>query len=595
MTQPAINNGRLAVDMGDFTGGVNSALPAHVIPDNQYFWGDNIVNRGNIVQTRQGYRLVEPVDIDGNTLPIGNAQGFTIFQHTDLAMYMVWAIDGLIYQSKEPFQSFQRIPNLRFDATAPMVSFQATKKGAEYDSSGVLQLIKPYNVLIIQDGRTRAGFWDGGLSGHLDPSINQTPTGLWMEWSGSRLWVARDHRVFASDILDPLSFTEGQYLAEKDGFWFQYPITGMIEAASSEALLVFTDRNTSAIQSYIRNRSEWQLTPDFQKEILPGIGCVAGKSLINWFGFTWWLSADGLTNLDSALNTYRTGRMAYRDNEMMRSKSNLSPVTTYACSGSFENYLLVSVPSADLFRNRHTWVMDASVANLLNGASLPCWNGIWTGIRPVQWATADINGKRRIFCLSHDDSIYNGTQNHIWEAFDSSREDNNGPISCSMETRCVIQDGDFRQFKFAELDVSELDGDVDLQVYFGGTKGPWFKILDTHLQAEHGSINSILQLEIDDNSIIQSFNPQTRIVRTQEVSGGSFDRANDVCGIESNRHGNLDKGFALRIDWSGRMGISRIKFFTDAESTSAQGKCAVSEEGEHNIITDKGEGIHYIE
>lgn len=597
MSQPIINSGRLAVDMADFTGGANSALPPQVIPENQYFWGENIVNRGNIVQTRPGLELIDPVDINGNKLPDGNAQGFTLFQHTDLSYYMVWAIDGLIYQSKEPFETYQRIPNLEFDDEAPMINFQATKRGAKYDSDGNLQLIPPYNVLIIQDGRTRAGFWDGGNSGHLNPdaSARQTPSGLWMAWSGSRLWVAKDHRVYASDILDPLSFTEGQYLAERDGFWFQFPITGMIEAASSEALLVFTDRNTSTLQSYIRDRTQWQNTPNFQKEILPGIGCSAGRSLINWYGYTWWWSSDGLTNLDSALNTYRTGRIAYRDNEMMRSKSNLSPVTSYACSGSFENYLLLSLPSADLFRNRHTWVLDASVASLLNSAAPPSWNGIWTGIRPVQWSSAEINGKKRIFCLSHDVSIYNGTRNHIWEAFDGRRLDNDGPVSCSFETRCSLQDGDFRQFKFAEIDIAELYGEAELQVYFGGIKGPWFKILDTTLQAEKGSINSILQSEIDDESDIQAFKPQSRVIRTQEVSGGSFDREGDVCGIESNRTGNLDKGFMLRLDWTGRMGISRIRFYTDPESTSANGRCATSESEDHNIVNDKGEGLPYTE
>jgi hypothetical protein len=117
--------------------------------------------------------------------------------------------------------------------------------------------------------------------------------------------------------------------------------------------------------------------------------------------------------------------------------------------------------------------------------------------------------------------------------------------------------------------------------------------MDTVIQAESGSIGSILQTEIDDDSAIQAFNPQHRTIRTQEVSGGSYTRAGDVCGIESEVKGEKDKGFSLRVDWTGRMGISRLRIFTDQETTPATGKCAASEQGDHRIVNDRGEGIEY--
>lgn len=587
---------RTAADFGDWTGGVNSALPASVVPSSQIAWAENVTNRGNLLQTRPGNKIVDLISETGEGLPDGNPQGMIMFEHTDLSMYMVFAISGRVYYSKQPFKTYHRIPNIQFDPEAPIVVMKAATKGARYADDG-LQLIAPYNVLMMQDGRTRAAYWDGEKSGHLDPSpgVNQTPIGLWMEWTGSRLWVATDQRVYASDILDPLSFTEGQYLAERDGFWFPHPITGMIKNAQSEALLVFTAHTTSSLQSNIRVRTQWQQTPDFQKEILPSIGCVSGKSIINYCGFTWWMSANGFTNLDAALNTYRTGRVLYRDEEMARSKGNLSPIKDRTCAGAFSNYLLLSVPHADVIWNRHTWVMDASVASLLNSATEPCWSGAWTGIRPVEWATYSQNGHSRMFCLSYDYNYYQGSKPHIWEVFSGDRRDNKESIPCTIETRAVMASGgDLRMFKYAELDLAEIYGEVEIQVYFGGAKGPWFKILDTVLQAEHGSINSAIQTEIDDDSVIQAFNPQTRTIRTEEVSGGSYDSTGDVCGIESTYKGNIDKAFQIRVDWKGRMAISRIRFYTDAVGMSITGKCNRSEADDHNIINERGEGIPFI-
>lgn len=598
MAQPLNNlRTRQAGDIGDWTGGANSAVPAINVPSSQYAWGENVTNRGNVLQTRPGMELRDMVDNNGDPIPDGIPQGMTMFEQIDRSIWMVFAISGRVYFSKRPFTTFSRIPNIQFDPNAPQVVFKAATKGARYEPDVGLQIISPYNVLIMQDGRTQAAFWDGANSGHIDPSpgAKGTPIGLWMEWTGSRLWIASGQRVYASDILDPLSFTEGDYLAEKDGFWFPGPVTGLIKSAQSEALLVFTADSVSALQANITVRTQWQQTSNFQRVIIPSIGCVAGKSLMNYCGLTWWLSGDGLTNIDAALNTYQTGRIVYKDEEMSRSKGNLSPLLAYACSGAFSNYLMVSVPHADVIWNRHTWVMDASVASLMNSSAPPCWAGVWTGIRPVEWASYQQDGKTRIFCLSNDYHFYKESKAHVWEVFTDDRRDNNQPIPCSIETRAFLVDNDFRQFKYAEIDIRELYGEVAVQAYFGGIKGPWIKCLDTVLQAEGGSINSIIQEIISDDSVIEAFNPQTRTIRTQEISGGSFNTDGDVCGIESTKKGNIDKAFQLRIDWQGRMAISRIRIYTDADSTGVSGKCMESENGDHNIINDEGEGIHYEE
>jgi hypothetical protein len=98
---------------------------------------------------------------------------------------------------------------------------------------------------MMQDGVTRAAFWDGSISRHLNPTpstltdangerltqvgLDETFIGLWMKWSGNRLWVSRDGMLFASDIGNPLKFTEAQYLNEGRAFYLPGECTGMIE------------------------------------------------------------------------------------------------------------------------------------------------------------------------------------------------------------------------------------------------------------------------------------------------------------------------------------------------------------------------------
>jgi hypothetical protein len=606
--ESAPNTTRIQKDASTFMMGVNSFTPPYMLQEGQYGWAVNALNRGNQIQTRPGFKLVDLygvlTSITGTAQPTPlnritgiNAQGITLFEATDLTKYLVIAVDGQIYVSKYPFTTFQVLYNIQFDPKAPQVIFKACKRGATTNpNTQAVSLIPQYNILIMQDGRTKAAYWDGNSNGHIEPSPPSygTPIGLWMEWSGSRLWVASGSKLYASNIIDPLTFIEGTYLAEKDGFWFEFPITGLTEAPTDDALIVFTDRTTSAVKSHIRDRTLWQSTPNFQQVLLPSVGCVAGKSIANYYGMLWWWSRTGLINLDTALNSYRTGKIVLRDNEMMRSKAYLSPVTSSVCCGAMENLFLVSVPSGALAYNRETWVLDASPAAMLNSEDPPCWSGVWNGIQPVEWTTGVVNGENRIFCLSKDALEYNSGTVHVWEALSSSKQDNGNPIPCSLETRSVFFDGDFRRFKFAEIDIAELSGTVTLQVYYAGIRGPWIKVLDTTLQAETGSFGSINQPTLTVNtSTWSTYSPQKRTIRTNEVPAGNLSITNSVSGIEKNQTPDIDKAFQIRIDWQGKMAVQAVRIETDAYQRPATGLPTVSESGEHNIVTADGGGIAY--
>jgi hypothetical protein len=559
-------------------GGCNSIIHPADLPEKQYAWGENVVNRGGIIQTKPGYKVRASV-------PGAKLQGFGVFTPRNSVAHLMVAVDGRIYTGIYPGYTFVQVPGLVFDANAEYIEFEPTVRSAKRNQDGSVSLITPTPTVMITDGRGRMGYWDGVTAEHLAPGFPQfgPPSGcLWMAWVGSRLWAAVGNRIVASDIVNPLTFTENIYLAERSNFDLPGDCTGLVPTADQTGLLAFTKSTTTAFKAFIHNRTEWATTPDFQKVIVPGVGCVAGRSAVNQYGETYWLTERGLISLNAALHSLQTSTLDVMDGAMMRSKRCLSPYLGSAASVAHENYLLVSMPYADKY-NRHTWVLDQIP---LNGLRAPAWNGVWTGVRPVQWVTGDIGGRNRCFFASYDKSSLNETNIHIWEAFLEGREDEGGKTACQIELAPLITDEPIT-FKYAEIEVVEMLGDVNLLVFVGGTKGAWHQIANIDMQAEKGSLGSSFQQTLNTSSILKAYKPQARTVKTEELVSQGI-----ACAAETGLSAGQDKGFILLLEWRGRMGIREVRMFYDtAAPKETQGACEPSEEGEHNAVTERGETI----
>jgi len=286
-------------------------------------------------------------------------------------MYLVVAVGGLIYVSKwaNGFNEYQVLPNVRFSPLYRNIYWAVCTQFTAYDSSGQLyNLQTPLNILVMQDGVSRAAYWDGQNSGHLDPTpsdhnsplsppgFDGTPQGEWMVWEGARLWVSRNNQLFASDFGNPLKFKEQTYLANTTSLLMPGAVNGMIQPTPSSPLIAITDTSISYIQADIRDRTLWPTTPNFQQDNY-STGGVAGRSLINSFGMAWWYASQGLTNLNYATQQTINSQFTYLDQQMAVSKNFLSPNLRGICACAFENYILVSVPSSDCW-NSHTWCLD---------------------------------------------------------------------------------------------------------------------------------------------------------------------------------------------------------------------------------------------
>lgn len=573
--------------------GVDSYTQSADLGDQEAIMCMNTVCRGGIVQTRPGSKqLLCP--------PTGNFQGCTLFTPANGISQLVFAVDGKVYVSLFPFTSYTRLWNLQFSNTSKYIAWAVCLKSTDYDAQGnLIPVENPYSILMMQDGYTRAAYWDGNTAGHLNPGtpdfpdqtdvvpgFTETPIGLWMIWSGNRLWVSRGNQIFASDIGNPLKFTESLYLNEARAFYLSGDCTGMIEVptdgSTSKGFIAFTQDNGTLFQSYIQDRTQWLTTPLFQNTIIPTIGCVAPRSLVTQYGLNWWFGPRGLTNINSALRQNITSRIDYQDNEMFASKAYLSPDLSGICGSFYENYLFMSVPSQDLY-NRHTWVLDQAPME----GNVNAWTGYWSGWRPIEWARGIVNGAERVFFGSVD---YDG-KNRIWEAMLPERTDNGCPITCYAQLRDHAGGNlDRKQYDWSKFFLSQIYGDVDLNVYVASTKGGYQIQKSYHIVASKGQIYSDTQYSERGPLMVGNI-VQSRVIRTPS---GLEDNECNACGVESQEGNKIDWAFSHLLVWSGQMGIRAYQMHMHESPDRDGGDCEEDEVGPRSLNAAGCSGLNLL-
>jgi len=564
-------------------------------------WGVNIVNRGGLLQTRPGKKLILNLPISG--IP----QGCCLFRPTPSFgnECLVFAVGGNIYMSRYPFKDYQLVGGVGFDPQAKIVRFCAGKKVSALAPDGTLSLLsQPYNVLIIQDGMTAAGVFDGAGPNayHIyggAPGYG-TQMGLHMAWSGNRLWVAREDSLFASDFLDPLTFSESTYLATADNFKLPFACNGLIETPDERTLLAFCETAIVSFQSSIADRQMWQQVTDFMKVIVPDTGSVSPRSIYNQFGTTWFLSEFGFTNLNMAQGEAGTDRIPPKDTEMMRSKDNLSADRSGACGVAFESFALLSVPSGSNL-NHHTWVMDAAPQARLGSQitmfsplmGTVSWAGVWTGTYPIEYACDIVQGETRCFSLCKNDARFNGSHLNIWEDFVGQRHDYTGtPIACVAELRCFDLGTDRFTFRNVEVDLAEIWGEVHFEIWYAGIRGNYVKIGEKVIEAEIGIFRPELVIQYDNNpltdTILENWRSQTRTIRSEEVTGAPEENVDfgPLCGPESKYQQNIDKGFQLLFRWTGACGIRQVRLYADPFPEPRIGACEEDESTRVNVLEE---------
>lgn len=541
--------------------GMFSSDKPNSIPLGSYARAFNTILRGNKLQCRPGYKF-------RLNLPDGKLQGLFLFEPTSGIAQLVIVVAGKVYVSNAPFDEYHQITSLQFYEHADQVWFAECERAVKRNDDFSLTLIDPYSVLMIQDGVTAPGSWDGAVGQH-HRGYYATPQGTAMAWSGGRLWVARNRSLFASDYADPFTFFEGQYIGETNSFQLPGNIRALKEVPDVQTprLLAFTSDKTVGFISGLRARDLWTQTSGFQQTILPDVGCSSQRSIVAAEGLLYWFSAYGLTRLDVAQMGYVRGRRTVIDTEMAISKYRLDPDTSFVAGCAFESYLLMSVPHASQ-ENSHTWCLDTSGQDIR-------WASYWTGTRPVEWAVGSVNDESRCFYISKD---YDG-YNRLWEAFSTERTDNGCPITWGFETRAYRgPNTNPKIWRNAEVKFTDLVGDVDVAISYAGTlRGRFKKIGSKRISTAEGTVG--LKEDIDWEEDIYALRSQTRTVRSVD---DRLNRSDDLsaCCLDGDldREENIDSDFQLCVLVNGSASVEWIRVWMDLENEYQTGDCARDED-----------------
>lgn len=549
MASSPTNSNRVFDGGISFVPGVDSNQHPQLLTKGEMAWAINMVNRGGIWNTRGGFKSIV-------RLPDGKAQGGTIFTPTGGSPSIVAAVSGKIWVSTFPFTSWTTLPGIQFNTLVDHIVF---KEAMQAIDNGVL--IDPKKVLMMQDGRSKPAYYDGATSRHLNPggSDKETVMGLWMEFVGGRLWVSRGNQILASDIYDPLHFTETQYLTGGgslvtiDG----KDVTGLARTADEKALLAFSLDNTTVIAASITDRSKWQTTDGFISILFPGVGCSSGKSFTYSNGELFWYSKEGARRFTQVGSTIQVSRNNVSSLEMARSFDNMSPVSSRVCSFGFDGYVGFSVPSGDVY-NRHTWVIDMNTNRASTEASAPAWQGIWMGTRPVEWFNGTINGQDKCFHISQD--RVGGV--HIWEAFQNNQMDDDQRIFWAMETRGMTFEAPlaYKKFLYSEYHLCNVLGQLDITVQNRNDYSCWQKLIDIIFCAQECN-------QINCGTQNQAATRQARYLKTPE--------AGDSCDTNIGPYPYpVGTFFQNRIRGYGRMGLLKYKSNANQFQESATGQCS---------------------
>jgi hypothetical protein len=440
----------------------------------------------------------------------------------------------------------------------------------------------------MQDGRTRAAFWDGAESRHLNPTpfggeittegYDETRIGLWMAWSNNRLFVGMGSKVLASDLGNPLKFTEAQYLNEAPAFYLPSRCMGLLDVPEMDGLLAFHQTGVDFIETSIQDRTQWLQTSNMQRTVIH-IGCVAPRSIVKQYGYVYWFSPAGLVSIDQAYAANQSSRLDVLDQEMAWSKAYIGPDLSRMAGIAHENYLLMSVPWCNTY-NKHTWCLDQAVFE----GRAPAWNSVWTGWRPVEWAVGTVDGRDRVFFASKDLD----ESNRVWEAFTADRTDNGCAITCSVQFAMdpLGNTGAVKKFGYAEIDLAQLKDTTAVMAAVQGWKGFFERVLTKDIVATSDRIDSTV--ELDDAFSLGSNYKQFRTVRTKNWDLPEEHNAHLVEADLWPKQVQYDRAFQLMLAWSGVAGVLGFRTYATDAPDQNDGYCEGDETGlRHVTITGK--------
>lgn len=289
-----------------------------------------------------------------------------------------------------------------------------------------------FEWLVIQDGLNKPIVWDG-VTGARRAVEGEVPTGSIMATIHGRLVVASadgTNQIAVGDIvygedqtstIDIIRFTETGYWAEGGSFGapvYVGDLTGMfampyLDTGTGQNELVVLGTEGAITLDLSRPRTQW-LDSQILRISLIGGGCVSSHSTCALNGDLFFRSAEGIRSFRNARAEFNQGwKQSPISSDVRRWIEPDSPRLLQYNSQVTWNNLLISTCSPMLegpnnqyagFHRYHRGfvVMDSNPESNVVREGSPIWQGMWTGIRPVQFVEGRIEDNHRCFAFSYD-------------------------------------------------------------------------------------------------------------------------------------------------------------------------------------------------
>lgn len=303
--------------------------------------------------------------------------------------------------------------------------------------------------LYYQNGRGNPIGWNGRAPAYeIKGGIasNTMPIGTLMAYIHGRLVVfTEDNYALTSDFIygNGLTNTKGLEAFNEIQFYGDMgaiptpamlgDIVGAIPVPrtpnrNAQGDLLVMCRNGAYTLALAGTREQWWLE-DVQQIVLTGTGGASDKSLVAANNDIWFRTSDG------SISSYKFERS---DQDLEWGDTSLAMEVTeylkfdspknlqYSSSIKAHNRLLTSCaiqvsPNALSGYGQHRYgegivALDFDRGSTVNRRTGFSWDGLWTGINPVQFVQVDVDSERRSLCISHDDD----GQNRIYEIMPDS-------------------------------------------------------------------------------------------------------------------------------------------------------------------------------
>lgn len=498
-------------------GGMNGALSPSLLADSQYAFGLNVSSRGGLLHTRpRWYRM-------WHYIPDGRFQGAFIYR-SRYQTYLACVVDGVLYLINVDDGTRWRctsFPTIDFERAyfCQVDRFLVVQNGLLRPTENWPIIMDDF--LVVDNGSVQILQTVGEetswvrLRNAEDYEAKRVPIGTYMAYGHgrlfvvvSRLWdngletgyegwvsVGPDSYFVAGDIIkadnadEVLAFTEADYLAEGGAFslptesgkikGFQFLRNAATGTGVGE-LVAFGERGVSAF-AVGASRTQWK-DVSMAQVLFTGSGAASGEAIIPINDDLAYRANDGLRFIK--YTAYQTGSSSGSLSNLPQSmevSSILNIDSAYyieraSLSLADERLLLTVIGNRVLSGDNYinfftglvsldTYVVGATGSSAsLMARSNPVYDGLWTG--PMILQTLSVPFSTGVFpgVIATSEG-----RNELWILTDAYTYDGEAdkPL-CRVVTKSYgFKDPlEPKEFKYAEMWVSGLRGDVDFKLYW---------------------------------------------------------------------------------------------------------------------------------